>query len=137
MEKNKKNKKEEKGLIKPRKRVKSLQKKLIQMQIADGKLYNKRGVKSIDELLGISSNKYLTRDETRYENYISNLNTSDLQTHATQVGVLPNQDRSVTIKRLLKEFRIHNSGFLNTAEAVNPIKKKIRQETIDILAEGR
>ncbi len=133
----KKKKNEEKGLVKPRKKAKSLQKKLIQMQIADGKLYNKRGVRSIDELLGISSTKYTTRDEGKYDDYINNLNTSDLQAHATKVGVLPNSDRTVLIKRLIKEFKVHNSAFLNTAEAVNPVTKKITQETLDILAEGR
>lgn len=131
-----KNKKEEKGATKSRPKQ-NLQKKLIQMQMADGKMYNKHGVKSIDELLGISTNKYKIIDDKEYEKYIDRLNTSDLQAHATKVGVLPNQDRNVLTKRLLKEFKLHVSSLTNTAQDVNTFPKKIKQEVLDILAQGR
>ena len=124
-----KNKKETKG--------KKKKMTLAERQISDGKLYNKRGVKSIDELLGISASKYNTHDLKKYEDYLSNLNTSDLQAHATRVGVLPNQDRSILTKRLLKEFRVSNSGYISTAQVQNPITKPIKKEVLEILAEGR
>lgn len=131
------------SLIQPRKRKKDPQKKLIELQQADGKLYNKHNVRSIDELLGVVSSKYavtggkVLTDIRQYEEHLTNLNTSDLQAHAAKVGVMPNHDRNILVKRLLKEFRISNSGALNTAQPVNPISKKIRQETLDILSEGR
>jgi hypothetical protein len=137
---------ETEGLIKPRRTKKSEQKRLIEMQMADGKLYNKHGVKSITELLSNQNanaknndrviQNYKPHDLDSYEHFISNLNTSDLQSHATTVGVMPNQDRSILIKRLLKDFRIKNSEAWNTEKPVE-LPKKIRQETLDILAQGR
>ena len=112
-------------------------KTVIDLQQADGKLYNKHNVRSLDELLGIQTTKYSTHDYAAYENQIQAMNTSDLQKHCTQVDVMPNQDRGVMIKRLLKQFRVTNSSYLNTAQTVDPIHKPISQATLDILSEGR
>jgi len=110
---------------------------LAQRQMADGKLYNKHGVKSIDELLGLSAGKYNTHDLQKYEDYLAGLNTSDLQAHATRVGVMPNQDRNILLKRLVKEFRVSNSGYINTAKTGTQFSKPISKRTLDILGEGR
>lgn len=115
---------------------KAQQKTIAQLQQSDGKLYNKRGVKSIDELLGVRSNKYNTSSEKEYEEYINSLNSSDLQEHATKVGVMPNTDRNVLTKRLLKEFKI--SGPIVPRESGGQAFSKVpSQKVLDILAQGR
>ena len=120
-------------------RVKSGRKRksVIEFQQTDGKIYNKYGVKSIDELLGESKSRYKTHDIAAYEKMVSEMNTSDLQNHATTVDVMPNQDRNVLIKRLLKQFKVTNSNYFNTSQTQDPLKKQINKNTLDILAEGR
>lgn len=107
------------------------------MQQADGKIYNKYGVRSIDELLGISSNKYNTHDVDKYEAQLNEMNTSDLQAHSISLGVLPKEDRRLLVQLLLKQFRIANSAHLNPAQEAPGITKKITKETLRILAEGK
>lgn len=109
----------------------------LMMQQADGKIYNKYGVRSIDELLGLSSNKYNTHDVDKYEAQLNEMNTSDLQAHSIGLGVLPKEDRRLLVQLLLKQFRIANSAHLNPAEEAPGITKKITKETLRILAEGK
>ena len=111
------------------------EKNLFEMQ-ADG-VFNKHGVKSLDELLGTKLEKYSTRNIEEYEKNLNDMNTSDLHTHATQVGVLPNQDRAVLIRRLLREFSITNSDYFNTFSKSSASGKPISAEVARILGEGR
>ena len=113
-------------------------KTLLEFQQTDGKLYNKHGVRSLDELLGVKSGKYNTQDPIVYEQQIQDMNTSDLQTHAVKVGVMPNENRQVMLKRLLKEFRMTNAAYSNHDLAPIPIQAKpINPAVMKILAEGR
>ena len=112
-------------------------KSAIQLQQLDGKLYNKHNVRSIDELLGETTNKYKTHDVKEYEAQLNRMNTSDLQTHAVTVQVMPKENRTLLIKLLVKQFQINNSTGANVAQPVTPSGKPITQETLDILAEGR
>lgn len=107
------------------------------MQQSDGKIYNKHGVRSIDELLGLSSSKYNTHDVDKYEQQLNEMNTSDLQAHSISLGVLPKEDRRLLVQLLLKQFRIANSAHLNPAQEAPGITKKITKETLRILAEGK
>ncbi len=116
---------------------KAPQKDIMDLQQLDGKLYNKKGVRSIDELLGLHTTPYNTHDVKEYELQLDHMNTSDLQTHAVKVGVLPKEDRRILIKTLIRQFQLANSSQLNTAQPINLTNKKLTQETIDILAEGR
>jgi hypothetical protein len=109
---------------------------VVQIQQIDGKLYNKRGAKSLDELLGEQVFKYSTRDPKDYEGQLNRMNTSDLQAHAAKVGVLPKDDRRLLIKILMKQF-MSNLSSLNAASAPQVSGKKISEETLRILAEGR
>jgi len=113
-------------------------KDVMDLQQLDGKLYNRKGVRSIDELLEIHTTPYNTHDVKEYELQLDRMNTSDLQTHAVKVGVLPKEDRRILIKTLIRQFQVANSSQLNIAQPVNLIgDKKLTQETLDILAEGR
>ena len=64
------------------------------------------------------------------------MNMSDLQAHASRVGIVPIDNRNMLSDRLLREFNRHVSAYLKPTEASEKhqkIPEKIRQ----ILAEGR
>jgi len=116
-----------------RKKVKTL----IDRQV-DGKLHNKRGVKSIDELLGeedVTFRDYKT--EEQYQAYLDGLNQTDLETHASSLSILPREDRVSMEKQLLKEYRLRKSDLFNTLEHSFEFPKPISDEVQRILSEGR
>ncbi len=117
--------------------AKLLKREIKMMEQVDGKNYNKSGAASIDELLGTRLNKYQTTDEKEYEAQLERMNVSDLQTHASSLGILPNHDRAVLTKRLLKEFRFATAEYLVQDKGVIPYHKKPSQAVLDILAGGR
>jgi hypothetical protein len=84
-----------------------------------------------DEGLG----KYKTKDKEEYHSQLKEMNTTDLQKHATTVGLIPVQNREILAKRLLKEFDKHWNSYKRPTDSAPPIKanKKIK----DILSEGR
>jgi hypothetical protein len=129
--------KKEKTVSKKEKKTEAKPADLVKMQQLDGKNYNKKGVKSLDELLEEKSSVYSTADIKEYEADLNKKNTSDLQAHAARVGVLPKEDRRLLIKILLKQFAVANSSILNQARQIPTNKKPISQEALDILAEGR
>lgn len=92
--------------------------------------------KTLDQIWGEDgSSKYKTLDEKEYKTYLNDLNKSDLQTHASKLGLIPVDDRDSLTKRLISEFRkyvsIYKTPKLNTA------KVNLTKETKDILSEGR
>ncbi len=135
--------KEKKAMISEAKEAKAAQtsrqpkKGLVELQQIDGKLYNKYNVKSIDELLGEKSRKYSTHDVKVYEESLNHMNSSDLQSHAISLQVMPKEDRRVLIANLVKQFIVNNSVYNNPARATDLFTKKMSQEALDIMAEGR
>lgn len=111
-------------------------KTIIQAQL-DGKLYNKRGVKTLDELLGEKVERYQHKTVEDYKNFLDDLNLTDLQEHATKVGVLPKEDRNVLIKVLIKQYELVTSDYFNVVERQSNFPKKISKNTEKILGEGR
>ena len=64
------------------------------------------------------------------------MNMSDLQAHASRVGIVPVDNRNMLSDRLLREFSRHASTYSKPVEASaehQEIPEKIKQ----ILAEGR
>lgn len=114
---------------------KVVEKDIAKLKQADGKIYNKYNVKSIDELLGETNRKYLTKDVKEYESWLRARNTSDLQKHAIEVQVLPKEDRELLIRTLIKQFHVNHSAESNTVSRID--QKPVSQEVLDILAEGR
>lgn len=116
-----------------RKEIKSL----IHKQI-DGKLHNKKGVSSIDELLGETDASFKDhKTEADYEAYLGTLNQIDLENHAATLMVSPRQDRYGMVKQLLKEYRIRTSRFFNTIQHSFEYPKEISPEVERILSEGK
>jgi hypothetical protein len=91
---------------------------------------------TLDQVWGdTGTNKYGTLDPKKYEDHINNLNKSDLQAHATKVGLVPIDDRNTLISRLKKEFNKHVSIF--TQAKIDKKINKTSKTAKDILSEGR
>ena len=64
------------------------------------------------------------------------MNMSDLQAHASTVGIIPIDNRQTLRERLLREFRKHVSAYkkpIHEAESVTHVDP----EVMKILSEGR
>ena len=57
------------------------------------------------------SSAYGTLSETTYEDRLDDMNMSDLQTHASTVGIIPIDNRHTLRERLMREFRKHISSY--------------------------
>lgn len=80
--------------------------------------------------------KYQTMDASLYENSLIVMSKSDLQAHASKVGLVPIDDRDRLIKRLMHEFKLHVSTY-RQPQVQNKNIKEISPEIAKILAEGR
>ena len=77
-----------------------------------------------------------TLDEEEYQGSLHEMNKSDLQAHATQIGIIPIDNRDILTQRLVREFRNH----INSYRAPQQSKQQntdISPEVRRILAEGR
>jgi imidazole glycerol phosphate synthase subunit HisF len=95
----------------------------------------KYNVKSIDELLGRTSNPYSVGTEAEYEASLKKLTLADLQSHATRVGLLPVSNNKVLISRLMDLYRKTARGYYNTLQ-VNVIEPKNKERLLEILKRG-
>ena len=130
-----------KGNIMPRKKVqqksKASQKKpsLEELSQSHGKEEGTQPT-SLDQVWGDTGvSKFGTLDEEEYESSLSSMNKSDLQTHATKVGLVPIDDVNMLRKRLLREFNRHISSF-RTPKQTQGVKK-MSAKAVKILKEGK
>jgi hypothetical protein len=80
--------------------------KLQEMDQVDGKLASGLCFRGLDALIGEGcDHPYRQNNEPEYENYLNQLNSTDLHRHAEKVGLVPMNDRRVLKERLLREFR--------------------------------
>jgi len=79
--------------------------------------------------------KYRTLDEDAYSVYLNELNLTDLQAHATKIGLIPINNRKMLSERLLKEFRLHVSSYKKPNNSKQNLK--VSKEVQRILDEGR
>jgi len=95
------------------------------------------GVKatSLDQIWGDTGlSKYKTLDKGEYETQIKDMNKSDLQAHATKVGLVPVDDMGLLRRRLTKEFEKHVASYRIPNKTKN---SKLDPEAIRILSEGK
>lgn len=83
--------------------------------------------------------KYGTLDAAEYAAKIKGMNKTDLHAHARSVGVMPNDNYDLLIRKLKQEFLAHINAFRrpnvqNNASAAN---QKIDPSVLKILSEGR
>lgn len=94
---------------------------------------------SLEQILGVNGqSKFGTLDEEEYANKINNMPKSDLQAHATKIGIVPVDSRERLVKALLNQFRLHVASFRHPIHPVNTANKKpIAPEIAKILALGK
>ena len=92
---------------------------------------------TLDQIWGDDgSNVYGTMEETNYEGTLDDMNLSDLQAHASRVGIIPIDNRQTLRERLLREFRKHVSAYKKPIHAVES-PSHVDPEVMKILSEGR
>lgn len=92
--------------------------------------------KTLDQILGDDgSSKYKTLNLDKYTAYLNDLNKSDLQSHATTVGLLPIDNRELLCKRLIKEFRKYTSSY--KLPKLERSEINLDKQARDVLSEGR
>ena len=92
---------------------------------------------TLDQIWGDDGNStYGTLSETTYEDRLDDMNMSDLQTHASTVGIIPIDNRHTLRERLMREFRKHVSAYKKPIHAVES-PSRVDPEAVKILSEGR
>jgi len=117
--------------------VKRKKKSLDSINQTHAKVEKKFEPTTLDQIWGDDgASEYGTLDYQSYQEKIFDMNMSDLQAHASRVGIVPIDNRNMLTDRLLREFGKHVSSFRKPVEDLGEqqnISKKIK----DILAEGR
>jgi hypothetical protein len=84
----------------------SKNKKLKELDQIDGKVAGEMSFRTLDSLIGESSSSpYKQNNESDYDSYLNELNSTDLHRHAEKVGLAPTNERRVMKERLMREFR--------------------------------
>ena len=92
---------------------------------------------TLDQIWGDTGlTKYNTLDEEEYGGQLDNFTKSELQAHATKVGLIPVDNRETLKTRLVREFNKHTSAYRKPA--TKPSKAiKLSTEVKKILSEGK
>ena len=109
--------------------------KLNELNQAHGKVEGPEPT-TLDQIWGDSGlSKYRTLDASEYEIYLKQLNKSDLQRHAAEMGIVPVDSREMLSNRLLKEFNRYVASFKmpSANKSTQPVSDKVKR----ILSEGR
>jgi len=110
--------------------------KLSELNQAHGKNEEKSQKVTLDQIWGdTGTSKYNTLDVGVYIDQLKQMNKSDLQSHATTVGIIPIDNRDLLQKRCVTEFPKYVSSFSVPKTNLNPIK--LTKEAQQILSEGR
>ena len=93
---------------------------------------------TLDQIWGETGDlKYGTLDVENYSKYLEDLNKSDLQSHASKIGLVPVDNREILNGRLIKEFEKHVSKFNLAKRSGSSKAVELSKEARDILSEGR
>ena len=92
---------------------------------------------TLDQIWGDDGlNMYGTMVEDKYETEIDEMNMSDMQAHASRVGIIPVDNRNTLRERLLREFRKHVASYRKPVDNASP-EPSVTKEMRKILSEGR
>jgi hypothetical protein len=92
---------------------------------------------TLDQIWGDDgTSTYGTLNESAYTIQLDDLNMSDLQAHASTVGIIPVDNRQTLRERLLREFRKHVSAYKKPIHEAEP-PTHVDPEVMKILSEGR
>lgn len=113
--------------------------KVEEMSQTHGKEEKNFSPTSLDQIWGDDGkSKYNTLDEEEYVKSVKEMTKTDLQTHASQIGLIPIDNRENLEKRLIREFKRHVSSFqapTNLIDSNDPteVSKRVNK----ILGEGK
>ena len=111
-------------------------KKVTELNQAHGKVEGPEPT-TLDQIWGDTGlSKYRTLDASEYEIYLKQLNKSDLQRHAAEMGIVPVDSREMLSNRLLKEFNRYVASFKMPTANNNP-NQPVSDKVKRILSEGR
>jgi hypothetical protein len=79
--------------------------------------------------------KYNTLSEATYVDQLNGMSKSDMQAHATKVGVVPIDNVEIMKSKLIKEFTKHVNQYRRPSHAPNEIK--MSKDLKDVLDEGK
>ena len=130
---------------KTKKEEKTPNKSMESLSQTHGKEEGKKNPTTLDQVWGDDGNwKYDTMDAQEYERELNNMVKSDLQTHATKIGIIPIDNRPMLTQRLVREFKKHVSSYESTAVRLqedkvpaNTKSTSMPQEIREILDEGK
>jgi hypothetical protein len=113
-------------------------KQMLQIHGKDESETAKRAPLTLDEILGESLSIYTAKSSDEYRGQLTEMNTTDLQSHAYKVGLVPVEDRKVLIDRLAQEFSKWNSRYNATAVNAEGVKsmEDLNANVKKILREG-
>ena len=80
---------------------------------------------------------YGTMNEEEYQTQLDEFNRTDLQSHASKIGVVPLDDRSRLTKTLVSEFRKHVSKFRRPSEVERRVEEDTHAKVRKLLSDGR
>jgi len=113
-----------------------MKKVLKNLRQTDGKVTERKGnFRSLDEIFGFNHSKYPTHDEKQYSRGISDMNLADLYKEAVRVGLLPTDNRTLLVERLMKEFKRATAAVLTSN--IKPIQLKPSKKAMEILGDAR
>ena len=93
---------------------------------------------TLDQILGDTGlSKYGTMNVSEYKKKLDTMPKSDLQAHATKVGLVPIDDRERMIKRLVHEFTLYVAQYRYPVNKEKAPEAPIEPEIAAILARGR
>ena len=82
--------------------------------------------------------KYGTLDLAEYEAKLKNFNKSDLHSHARSLGVMPNDNHDLLLRKLKQEFLAHINAYRRPTNPTTVASaKKVSPQVLKILSEGR
>lgn len=81
--------------------------------------------------------KYNTMELEKYNEQLQEMTKTDLQAHATKIGLIPVDSREMLTQRLLREFRRHVNSYDNRQDQNIDNSNKVSSDVKKILAEGR
>ena len=123
---------------KPKKTAKAKAGKLNSLSQTHGKTDKKPTPTTLDQIWGDDGVwKYNTMDAEIYSRQLDEYNLTDLQKHASRVGIIPIESRPRLQETLLKEFKKHVSAYNVPNDPTQQKMEDLNPEAIKILKEGR
>ncbi len=120
------------------KKLTASKKKLNELNQTHGKEEKNTQPTTLDQIWGDTGMwKYKTMDVDEYTDYLKNLDKSDLQAHATQMGLIPVDNRNTLSQRLIREFKKHVSAYTTPTHKDPTADGKVSEEVRKILREGK